>query len=629
MTAPSLTASQWAFDLLPLPGVNGVPDPVSQPAQCATYLNGVRSVVEHNKEVRPLIRIWDADLNVNAQVTGELNCSVEELADDTGSCEVEILYDNWLMDWITNQTMLIADLNLTIDYRPTNPSYLTRWGGKIIEIHVGKDAEGKATIKLKALSNYEHAKRLLVAANPILPPEVQLPRMWILPGPACTVCAITAFVNLGRLFEIGWSQIDNVFNPFAWIQGTSILPTQWPIQVAFLNPITDQSRWTILGATWTATWHEAFKDILSGAGCFMKVYTYLTTDQDNPNHQLNSALAQAGANAGGGDLFGNPLRNCVIFSFENKSGITGPTGTLLDGLLSLVAVTLDDLITPLAIDLNTGDTFDPGQILNGETVEDASGIGQTYLIEQLFGVAPAPPNVIWWDGTFNGLLNTDCFLHKGSVKTIMVGGHSPVLVNQAQTFGIKYGLAELSYLIYLGNPTGPDGAQWGGMMTPGTPGLDALYQGQLNDVLFAWERFTDPIRAFYAGDLAYQEHFQKGTSGTAYTLAGILDLRVGDWNTRAYGTFKAQTYDGFPWVADYDYFLGDRVGFEQNGIIWVDNVYKMKREWDWEKPLVVEVTVGEDKSKGDPFMAAFKTMAMLYGFLSNLAGEGTIFDGGI
>jgi hypothetical protein len=67
------------------------------------------------------------------------------------------------------------------------------------------------------------------------------------------------------------------------------------------------------------------------------------------------------------------------------------------------------------------------------------------------------------------------------------------------------------------------------------------------------------------------------------------------------------------------------VGFEQNGIIYVDNVVGIKREWDWGKPLVVSITIGDDKNKSDPFNAAFKTMAAVYSFVGQIAGEGTLF----
>jgi hypothetical protein len=125
--------------------------------------------------------------------------------------------------------------------------------------------------------------------------------------------------------------------------------------------------------------------------------------------------------------------------------------------------------------------------------------------------------------------------------------------------------------------------------------------------------------------VAWQEHFEQGT-GTAYTLASVLTLRDGDWKTRAFAAFKADTINGHPWMADIDYYLGDRVGIEENGIIYVDNVHGIKREWSWDKALTVNIKIGEDKQKGDPFNAAFKTIAAVYGLISEFAGEGTLFE---
>ena len=62
----------------------------------------------------------------------------------------------------------------------------------------------------------------------------------------------------------------------------------------------------------------------------------------------------------------------------------------------------------------------------------------------LLMVDPGPPQVIWWDGEFNGMISTDLTWHKGTVKTIMTGSKSPTIVNEAQTFAIRYGLAQLS-----------------------------------------------------------------------------------------------------------------------------------------------------------------------------------------
>jgi hypothetical protein len=637
MTAPTTTPvrfTSWLPDVLPVPGDGGVPDPVASPASCARYLSGVRQVALASGRQRPLIRVTDGNLREMSELEGELSCSMEDLSDDTAKVTVKIRYDNWLVDWMTNQTMLVSDLNLLIDPIPTQQDWRTRWGGKITEIHVKKDDQGIHSIELTALHFREHAKRLLVAANPIFPPEIQLPRMWVLPGPLRTILFVTAFINLARLFLPGWSTITNIANPAGWINPLGVdavgnlLPTAWPIQPAFVDPVLDQSRWTTLGATWT-TWHESFKDLLTDAGCQMRFYTYLTTDADSPNTELAGLLTAApdlakllGVDTGSIDTSIDklvaPQRNAVCVAFEDINGVTGPTGTAVDGLIQTVAVTLDDLITPVAIDLTTGNTYDPGQVLNGEPVEDATGLGQTYLIEQLTGTAPPPPKVIWWDGQYTGMMETDLTWHKGQVKTIMTGSKSPTILNEAQTFAIRFGLSQLQTVITSGL-FGQVGA------APIGAGLDNLYQGQLDNTLLAWQRFTDPIRALYGGDMSWQEHFEKG-SGTAYTLSSILTLRSGDWKTRAFAAFKAKTIDGHPWIANVDFQIGDRVGFEQNGIIYVDNVFGIKREWDWNKPVTVSVKIGEDKQKADPFASAFKTMAAIYSFVGELAGEGTIFQ---
>jgi hypothetical protein len=638
-----LKLTQWVDQFLPTPGIPEQPDLVSAPCQTAAYLEGVRLTTLMSSKQKPMIRLADGNIEVLQELDGEMDCSMEELMDDTGKCTVTILYDNWLTDYMTNQTRLISDLNLLIDPIPTQQDWRTRWGGKITEIHIKKDDKGVHSIQLTALSFFEHAKRLLIAANPIFPPEVQLPRMWVLPGPCRTICALSALINLGRLFMPIWSTITNVFNPAGWINplnldaAANFLPTAWPIQVAFVDTVLDQSRWTAIGATWT-DWYKAFKDVLTDSGCIMRCYTYLTTDPDSPNTELASLLNLAPDVLGG--LFGvdlssldqtvdqlaAPLRNCCVFSFEQVDGVTGPTGTVVDGLISTVAVTLDDLITPIAVDVNTGNTYDPAGVLNGETIQDASGLDNTVLLQQLFDVAPAPPKVIWWDGTYNGMINTDLTWHKSSVKTIMTGSKSPVIVNEAITFAIRYALSQLADVLntYVALWEAQNGIP-GQTQTPGTEGLDNLYQGQLDNTLLAWQRFTDPMRALYAGDMAWQEHFEQG-SGTAYTLASILTLRDGNWKTRAFTAFKADTVDGHPWMANIDYFLGDRVGFEQTGIIYVDNVYGIKREWSWDKPLTVSIKIGEDKQKADPFAAAFKTIAAVYGLISEVAGEGTIFE---
>ena len=522
----------WMDPYVPVAGPTP-PDQLTSPCRTAAYIEGKRQAILQVGKIRPLIRLADANLDSMTEIEGELSCTVEELLDDTGVAKVTIRYSNWLMDYLTNQTMPVQDLHLLIDFVPTNPNWRTRWGGKITEIHIKSDERGIHSIEITALHHREHAKRVLIAANPIFPPEVQLPRMWVLPGPTRSICAATLAINHGSLIMPGWSTLTNIWNPAAWINPLpsgqlNLNPLNWPIQVAFVNPVLDQSRWSCIGTAWSDA-HSAFKEVLADAGVMMRAYTYLTTDEDSPNvelEQLLTASTDTLEELTGQDFFTEaqvkslsaPKRNCVIFSFEDKSGATGPTGTVFDGLLQTVAVTLDQLITPVTIDLRTGDVFDPGVLLNGQLVQDATGIDRTYLLEKLALVAPDPPAVIWREGEFNGMLTTELTWRKGSTKTVMTGSKSPTIVNAAQTFGIKYGLARLSEV--LNNwAAGPSGQT----QIPGSSGLDALYNNELDNTLLAWQRHTDPIRALWAGDHAFQEHFEQG-SGSAYTLASVLTL---------------------------------------------------------------------------------------------------------
>lgn len=631
----ALAFSEWATSLSPA-GVDGrAPNPVLHPAQAYKYLDGRRQTIIESSKLRPLIRIADKNLEYMTELDGEIDCSYEELIDDTGKLTITILYDNWLADWMINQTREIEDLHILIDPNPAKPNWRTRWGGKVTEIHLKQDEEGIHTIQLIALSHREHAKRILVAANPIFPPEIQLPRMWVMPGPCRTAVTTTMFVNLARLFMPIWSTVTNIFNPAAWFNPLGLdsalgfIPTEWPIQVAFVNPFLDQSRWTTVGATWT-TFHDSFKDVLTDSGCVLRAYTYLTTDEDSPNGELADMLKVFPAlvkQFTGTDLKDTdqtidqicaPRRNCVVFSVEQKDGRTGPTGTIIDGIIATVAVTLDDLITPVTVNLDTGKVYDPGQVLNGMPIEEATGVERTYLFETLTGTAPDPPKVIWWEGDYSGAITTDLTFHKSSVKTIMTGGKSPTIVNQGITFSIKYALAKLSDVISWYATAGVQ------QQVPGTNGLDAIYQGQLDNTVLAWQRYTNPIRAIHAGDLSWQEHFEKG-SGTAYVLASILTLRAGDWKTRPYASYKASVLNGHPWIAQVDYQLGDRVGFEKDGIIYVDSCFSIRTKWSRSEPLRVIVGIGDDKSKGDPFAAAFKTLAVMWNTVGMVAGQGTLF----
>jgi hypothetical protein len=631
---------------IPPIGIDGMPSGVSDPASSINYLMNKRSIIEKAAHQRPLIRLADKNLRVVTELTGELAVEWEELMSDSGTASYTLDCADWVVDYIVNLTMVEEDLHLIIDPFSSAPSWENRWGGKIHTVNVKRNADGTNTVELQAVSNRDHAKRLLFAANPFFAPEVQLPRMWILPGPTRSVLFMSCFINLARLFVPGLSFLTNIFNPLSWLNPLNadslfqVNPLDWPIQVAFVNPVADQSNWGVLAATWTS-WHDATVDILQDSGTMMRVYTYiLEDDADNPHQPYDELIDVVSASM---DLAENliedirgvapdlaaalmkdvnsvvrPSRNCVIFSFEDKSGRSGATGTALDGLLNVIGVTLDDLVSSVLINAQTGLTLD------GEPVFDLQG-NEFPIVESLLGAAPELPKVIWREGTFSPMTEAVHTLNKGSPRTVMTGGKSPSIVNDSIHFAVKWAIAQLSDLINPAFGSASLGAVNSAWMTPFMQGIQNMYNDELSDVFFAWERITNPLIAIWGGDLDYQEYFERGSS-VAYTLASIVTLQTALWKTRAYHGFTGQVQSGHPWTVDIDTGLGDRNGWEFFGIIYVDQIYGVKRHVDRKSGLLTTLTIGQNKDKADPLSRVIRSVQGVYSLFGAFLGEGTIFS---
>lgn len=601
MVRPTLQFTQWVNGVFKdrILGANGVPDPATHPMDAYRYLKGRRDVIESAANQRPMLRLFDKDKQPIAQICGERLASVEEMASDSGGANVVLRYDSWLTDFVLNQTRIHEDLHLVVDPNPTAPTWRTRWGGKVTGLIAKRDSSGIHTLEIEAISNRQHAKTLLFGANPVTPSEVQLPKMYVLPGNTRSILAMSMFVNLARLYCPVLSIPSNLFNPFGWVQGglSGLDPLSWPLQVAFVNGLRDQSRTSVLGATWT-DWHTAMDDMLRDAGCMFRAYTWLTEDTESPHTELVDAVRGLGKFEDTVDQITRPHRNCVVFAIEDKSGVDGPTGTAADGVINLMATTGDDMITETLLQLDRDK--------DGETDP---------LIRKLFGVAPEKPKAIWYDGQFSGIVEAERRQHKGAVRTVHTGGRSPTILNQAITFGIRYALSQLATVISWG---------FGAYQQYGSEGLDNLYQEQLSNVLFAWQRYTDPKRAAHSGAFAWQEHMERG-GGTAYTLSGVVTLRVGNWKTRAWQGYTVTVVNGRPHAVDVDVTLGDRAGFEQGGIIHVDQISAVKRTWSRDEPVTIHLSIGDDREKEDPAARGLRAIQAVWTTLGLLLGEGTLF----
>ncbi|OHU60354.1 hypothetical protein BKG82_07860 [Mycobacteroides chelonae] len=569
---------------------------VGDPISAYRYLDGRRHALTEETKQRPLLRLWDKNMKFIANIAQEKSVTVQEVMADSGTGTCVLRRDNWLTNFMLYDRRAEEDLHFTLDPNPTKRSYKTRWGGKITAVNAKRDAEGFHTVEMEMVHNREHVKHLLAGANPIFPPEVQFPKTFMLPANCRTAVSLIMFINLARQYFPLLSIPTNIFNPGAWLGVADIIggfdPLLWPVQVQFLNPLFDRSRTTILTSRWNDV-HSITAAPLQDAGCMIRAYTWLTEDEESPHPELGKLIGQ----------LARPHANAVILAVEDKSGVTGPTGTLLDGPINLIASTGDDLIT---------------ETLSSFIDLDKDNDGETDpLIRKWFGVAPKPPWVVFKDGDYSGIVESQRSIHGATAKTIMIGGRSPGWVNQLQTFGIKYALAQLSKVISLG-PAGATEA-------PGSIGLEELYQGQLDDTLLAWQRYTDPIRAIRMGDFGFLENFEHGGSGSAYTVSGILNLRNGHWKSRAYTSFKTTIRNGVPYLLDTDFTLGDRLGFQMANTIHVDQCTAVRRSYDETTPMTIELLIGDGSEEEDPVAKAMRTLSDIWSLVGMFLGSSEVF----
>src|SRR5690606_11496038 len=130
----------------------------------------------------------------------------------------------------------------------------------------------------------------------------------------------------------------------------------------------------------------------------------------------------------------------VVLWTTNKSGVTGPTGTLIDGLVSWFEDFIDDTTPVRYPNFNAQSEY--------EAVYSSSGpLGTTRNI----------PHVWYLPGEYSGIGASEVAVHKPLATSVIVVGKSPGWVNA----GIEIAMKNL--------------LSWVGLLI-GIPGLDSLYQ---------------------------------------------------------------------------------------------------------------------------------------------------------
>lgn len=512
----------------------------------------VRSILLRRAELRaieqrarPLVELRDKNGDLRSVLWGEIEADFEEKLNDTGEGNIRLFGSHKERDWLVKDLKEGEDVHINVE----TPGM--RWYGKAQTITY-KSGTGFEYLELKFLHDYEHCKKIVCYSNPLLPPEFQWPKIFMWAGPSITGIKALLFLNLLRRFAPLWALPENIFDPSSWL--ANLNPENWPIVVKPMgNFFTDTSMWTVI-TTRFGNFHDVVGPTLQDAGLQIVCERWLPGDpQPAPGHMTLT-------------------KPTLVLDVVDKSGVRGPTGTVLDGLLKLVGTILSDGVSEV---IETADWGTPPP---------------QYSQPGFLGTVNEFPWVSFRNGMRTGLTGIESWemvIHKPLAGAVVTGGRSPSWVNA----GIKLLLnAALGYL---------------GMLF-GNPGLAlGIFDEQVEDVILAFHRVGHPLRQAIMGRGQYGEHWEN-TGGTGFSVSALQAIRIGLWKTRAYTSFKFSILNGKPYWIGRHFELGDRVAGEvgdlENGIgqLYVDQVDSSHLSWNRAQDPRWKIAVGDSKAERPP-----------------------------
>lgn len=507
---------------------------------------------------RPQVYLYDSEWDTFMPVFNETSCTYTEKLNETGESNLRIFGNEAVRKRVVDDLGLWEDLHVRI-VRP----YGVEWTGKVTKVIDEGTDDGFEYIELKIVHEFEHAKKIVCFSNPFLPAELQWPKIWAYAGPSQFGVTALMFLNLLRRFALPWTFSDNLFDPASWLANFN--PNQWPIVVVPKPLLTDTSMWSIL-ATRFGNFYDVTLPTLKDAGLHLKCYRWFPgMPQPAPDYFILD-------------------KPTLVFDVLNKSGYTGPTGTLLDGVAQFVTEVADDLINEVASEV----TY----------VEDPN-----YTIGGFLGTGRDNPWVTFRDprNTYGrgGVQTWKMTVNKATASTVVTGGHSPEWVNA----GIKLLLnAALGYLGQaIGNPA---------------LGL-GIFEGQVEDVVLAFHRTHNPVRATKMGENGppFGEYWESSGS-TGASFSALQAIRVGFFRTRAYRVFEVTVRPCRPYVPGAHFGCGDRVNAEigKTGQVYTDYCYAIESSWSRTQDVQDKVTIGDGVVEDTPGAILSRQIAMIKDF---------------
>lgn len=543
----------------------------------------------------PMIRLWDGDMNLRGEVAGERGGEFEFIENDTGTASLELSLDHYLAKWVMNHKgRSKRNVIVTIDKQGA------RWSGFMDHYKVVRKKDGDAYLEIVFKHDYEQAKHILCWANPFLRPELQVPKLWIVFGPAKWCLLLTLFVNLLRLETSLWTLPDNPLDINEWMP-FSFNPSNWRNIVKPFPLIGDNSPLTIVFSRFK-NFHEVAKKTLQDAQLTLTCRRYLKGEDPHPFADLTGELDMDFVE----DLFQMiPIRHgCVVWDIVDNSGWGSETafgGSWLTGFIrAAVNIASDGTTEGVDVFTERDPTF-PGQ----------------YYTPWFLGTNPQAPHVVFEEGPYTGIESSEFIYHEATDTSFVTGGQSMPGVNEA-----------ISSLINIGGDllAAHVSAAFEVQLPPIGGSIDAVARPFYEHTILAFQEFptlravgtTLPIPGLESivsdlGDFHFYEGWAEGAE-RAFTLSAFLAIRKKIFDTRAHTSHTIKVSDAAPYLVGetgYGHFwLGSRVatsvlGYPTPDTLFVERVNKISYKWGKDGPSGWQLEIGY-RDPEDPVLKLFE-----------------------
>lgn len=422
-----------------------------------------------------------------------------------------------------------------------------RWSGRI-DTCADDVVDGVNTVTLQCLDDWNWLNHILVWCNPYLPIELQWPQENIMIGPAKTVLETMIAAEAIRLQSGLWEFVNNILDPGAWFaSAVESLGLLTPICVVPSDPLTDTSNWVAIEARFDAC-ATLVQAVCKDAGLCLTASIWFP-GEPQPTTAFTLTLPT------------------IVIKIEDKSGVTGPTGTIIDGLIKDVVDIADGMFGEIANPLNSSGYLPPGVV-----------------IDPAFGVNWTPPWPVYMvDDPRSGIKECHIVHHSPQSHTVVGGGKSPRWVNQLIDTAIET-------LISLA------------LAALGVSGIaPTLLDGLFDNVVLAFQEIEDAPRRFALGPYAYPETFV-GTGSTAWTVEEFFALANGLWDTRGYASAQIITWDNVPYTFGKDFGIGDLVSWVKRGKMYTDYTDEVTVTDDRQNRVQVLAKIGDLTAQEAPWV---------------------------